>query len=297
MTSLAALSVDVEDYFQVESLRRFCPRERWHEFEDRTEASTHRVLDVLDAHEARATFFVLAWSAEKHPRLVRQIAERGHEIASHGYAHELVTRQSPETFRADVRRARHLLQDQSGQPVLGYRAPSYTIVSGTLWALDILAEEGYRYDSSIFPIKRLRYGIPGAPRWPHEVQLGKGRSLVEYPLPTVKVGWINIPATGGAYLRLLPMSFQTRALKALIETNRPFVINVHPWELDPGQPRFPVGARTRWTHYHNLNHAENRLSTFLSLTKFRSQLDILRDLGFMIESRDEKSVNSPLSNR
>ena len=297
MTSLAALSVDVEDYFQVESLRRFCPRERWHEFEDRTEASTHRVLDVLDAHDARATFFVLAWSAEKHPRLVRQIAERGHEIASHGYAHELVTRQNPDEFRADVRRARRLLQDQSGQPVLGYRAPSYTIVSRTRWALDILAEEGYRYDSSIFPIKRLRYGIPGAPRWPHEVELGEGKTLVEYPLPTVKVGGINIPATGGAYLRLLPMSFQTRALKDLIEKKRPFVINVHPWELDPEQPRFPVGVRTRWTHYYNLNQTKTRLSAFLSLTKFRSQLDILQDLGFMTELVDEKSISSPLSNR
>jgi len=297
MSSLAALSVDVEDYFQVESLRRFCPRDRWPEFEDRTEASTHRVLDVLDAHQARATFFVLGWSAERHPGLVRQITQRGHEIASHGYAHELVTRQTPVEFRADVQRAKRLLEDLCGQPVVGYRAPSYTIVSSTRWALDILAQEGYLYDSSIFPIKRLRYGIPGAPRWPHQIDLGKGRTLVEYPLPTVKLGWINAPATGGAYLRLLPMSFQTRALKGLIKTRRPFVVNVHPWELDPEQPRFPVGARTKWTHYHNLNLTKNRLSAFLSLTKFRCQLDILRDLGFIAESMDEESVSSPLSNR
>ena len=139
MTTLAALSVDVEDYFQVESLRGFCPRERWSEFEDRTEANTHRVLDLFDTHRARATFFVLGWCAERHPELVREIAQRGHEVASHGYAHELVTRQTPEEFRADVRRARRLLQDVSGQSVVGYRAPSYTIVSSTLWALDILA--------------------------------------------------------------------------------------------------------------------------------------------------------------
>ena len=297
MTSLAALSVDVEDYFQVESLRRFCPRERWHEFEDRTEASTYRLLDLLDSHRARATFFVLGWSAERHPALVRQIAQRGHEVASHGYAHELVTRQNPEEFRADVRRARRMLQDLSGQPVVGYRAPSYTIVSGTRWALDILAEEGHGYDSSIFPIKRLRYGIPGAPRWPHQVKLAEGRFLIEYPLPTVKVGWINVPATGGAYLRLLPMSFQTWAIKDLIGRKRPFVVNIHPWELDPGQPRFPVGARTRWTHYHNLKHAKTRLSVFLSLTKFRSQLDILQDLGLMSDRSDEKSASSSLINR
>jgi polysaccharide deacetylase family protein (PEP-CTERM system associated) len=297
LTSLAALSVDVEDYFQVESLRRFCPRERWHEFEDRTEASTHRLLDLLDSHRARATFFVLGWSAERHPALVRQIAQRGHEVASHGYAHELVTRQNPDEFRADVKRARLMLQDLSGQPVVGYRAPSYTIVSGTRWALDILAQEGHVYDSSIFPIKRLRYGIPGAPRWPHKVNLGNGLSLVEYPLPTVRVGWINIPATGGAYLRLLPMSFQTWVIKDLIQRQRPFVVNVHPWELDPGQPRFRVGARTRWTHYHNLNQAKTRLSVFLSLTKFRSQLDILQDLGLMSDRNDEKSASSSLANR
>lgn len=296
MKPMAALSVDVEDYFQVEALRSFCPRERWHEFEDRTVASTERVLDVLEAHEARATFFVLAWSAEKHPGLVRRIAQRGHEIASHGYAHELVTRQSPDEFRSDVRKARRLLQDQSGQAVLGYRAPSYTIVAGTRWALDILAEEGHGYDSSIFPIKRLRYGIPGAPRWPHEVRLSSGRSLVEYPLPTVKLAGINVPATGGAYLRLLPQSFQTWALRNLIREGRPFVVNVHPWELDPEQPRFPVGARTKWTHYHNLKNTKNRLSVFLSLTKFRSQLDILQDLGLMTESMDGKSISSPLSN-
>jgi polysaccharide deacetylase family protein (PEP-CTERM system associated) len=297
LNSLAALSVDVEDYFQVESLRQLCPRERWSAFEDRTEASTHRVLDLLDDYEARATFFVLGWSAERHPRLVREIAARGHEIGSHGYAHELVTRQGPEDFRADVRRARKLLQDLSGQPVLGYRAPSYTIVSRTRWALTILAQEGHRYDSSIFPIKRLRYGIPGAPRWPHALELSDGLSLVEFPLPTVRLGWINVPATGGAYLRLFPMSFQTWALKDLIRNERAFVVNVHPWELDPEQPRFPVGVRTRLTHYHNLNCTKTRLSTFLSLTKFRCQLAILVNLGLLTEVIDGKPSSSPPDNR
>lgn len=295
MRGLAALSVDVEDYFQVESLRPYCPRPRWSEFEDRTEVNTERVLDVLDAQGARGTFFVLGWIAERHPNLVRRIAARGHEIGSHGSDHELVTRQDPETFRADVRRARQILQDLSGQAVLGYRAPSYTIVSKTLWALPILAEEGYLYDSSIFPIRRLRYGIPGAPRWPHRLELRDGLSLAEYPLPTVRLGGANIPATGGAYLRLLPFAFQKRALQRFLDRELPFVVNVHPWELDPGQPRFRVGWRTKITHYYNLDVAQARLSAILSLTKFRSQLDILQDLGLVTRAMDEKAFSSPLS--
>ena len=294
MTALAAISVDVEDYFQVESLRSHCPRPRWSEFEDRTEANTERVLDVLDAHGARGTFFVLGWIAERHPHLVRRIADRGHEIGSHGCNHELVTRQNPDAFRMDVRRARQILQDQSGQPVLGYRAPSYTIVSKTQWALPILAEEGYRYDSSIFPIRRMRYGIPNAPRWPHRLALADGLSLAEYPLPTVRLAGMNVPATGGAYLRLLPLGFQKHALQGFLDRNLPFVVNVHPWELDPAQPRFEVGWRTKITHYHNLDAAQTRLSALLSLTKFRSQLDILRDLELVTETMDEKSFSSPL---
>jgi polysaccharide deacetylase family protein (PEP-CTERM system associated) len=286
--SLAAMSIDVEDYFQVESLRSVCPRDRWAECEDRTEGSTDRVLDLLDAHEARATFFVLGWTAERHPDLVRRIASRGHEIASHGYAHELVTRETPDTFRADVHRARKILQDLSGQPVLGYRAPSYTIVSRTQWALPILAEEGHTYDSSIFPIKRLRYGMPGAPRWPHRLDLASGPLLVEYPLPTVRFGFFNVPATGGAYLRLFPMSFQAWAIRRMIRNEQAFVINVHPWELDPEQPRLPVGPRTRWTHYHNLHRSQARLSTLLSLTNYRPQLDVLQDIGLLTHSIDGK---------
>ena len=277
----AAFSTDVEDYFQVESLRHLCPRDRWESFEDRTEASTDRVLGLLDRHGARGTFFVLGWTAERHPDLVRRIAAAGHEIASHGYGHELIYRQTPEAFREDVRRSRALLEDISGRPVTGYRAPSYTIVARTRWALPILAEEGYRYDSSIFPIRRLRYGMPGAPRWPHRIPLGDSGSLAEFPLPTVRFGPLNVPATGGAYLRLWPLGFQTRALERFVKRDRPFVINVHPWELDPDQPRLPVSRRTRVTHYHNLERTETRLGRLLGLARFRSQSDVLTDLNLL----------------
>lgn len=279
--ALAAFAADVEDYFQVEALRHLCPRDRWTSMEDRTDRNTRRLLDLLAAHGARGTFFVLGWTAERHPELVREIAAGGHEVASHGYAHELVYRQSPETFREDVRRARKLLQDLSGQEVIGYRAPSYTIVRSTLWALPILMEEGYRYDSSVFPIKRLRYGMPGAPRWPHRMTVPGHPALPEFPLPTVRFGPLNVPATGGAYLRLLPFGFQRWAISRLVQSNRPFVVTIHPWELDPDQPRLPVGRRTRWTHYHNLHRTAERLSGLLALSRFSTQRTILEKLQLL----------------
>ncbi len=279
--SLAAFSADVEDYFQVEALRPFCPREKWGTFEDRTERSTERILEILAAHAAKGTFFILGWTAQKHPGLVRRIASQGHEIASHGFDHELIYNQDPEAFRQDVRRARALLQDLSGQEVIGYRAPSYTIMARTQWALAILAEEGYRYDSSIFPIARRRYGMPGANRWPHRIEIDAQRSIAEFPLPTIRLGSINLPATGGAYLRLLPFSLQQRSVKRLISARRPFILTVHPWELDPDQPRFPVGLRTRWTHYHNLGRAASRLGRLLSLGAYRPISQVLNEIGLV----------------
>lgn len=279
--SLAAVSVDVEDYFQVEALRPLCPREKWESFEDRTEPNVDRVLDLLARREARGTFYLLGWTAERHPDLVRRIAAAGHEVASHGCDHELVYHHTPETFRRDVRRARALLQDLSGQEVIGYRAPSYTIMARTWWALSVLAEEGYRYDSSIFPIPRRRYGMPGANRWPHRIDLDGGRSIAEFPLPTIRVGPVNLPATGGAYLRILPLAVQRWAVQRMVRVEMPFVINVHPWELDPGQPSMPVGRGTRFTHYHNLARTGRRLESLLSLASFRPQVDVLRSLRLL----------------
>jgi len=279
--SHAAFSADVEDYFQAEALRAHCPRESWSRLEDRTAANVDRLLALLERNGVCGTFFVLGWTAERHPGLVGRIAAEGHEIASHGFDHELITRQDPGIFREDVRRARGLLQDLSGQPVLGYRAPSYTVVERTRWALPVLAEEGHAYDSSIFPIRRRRYGIPSAPRWPHRLELPEGRSLVEFPLPTVRFLGVNVPATGGAYLRLLPLAFQRWAVGGMLRRDRPLVINVHPWELDPDQPRLPVGLRTRWTHYTNLERAEERLVSLLALGRYRTQVEVLRDLGLL----------------
>jgi len=275
---LGVITVDVEDYFQAEALRAHCPRNRWDSLEDRTEANTDRLLDLLEGKGIRGTFFVLGWSADRHPELVRRIADRGHEVASHGYDHELIYRQEPQVFRADVDRARKLLQDLSGQPVLGYRAPSYTVVSRTRWALDILAETGHVYDSSIFPIRRQKYGIPDAPRAPHRV--GKGDALIEFPLPAVRVGGVNLPATGGAYTRLFPMMFQRWAVRRLLGEGIPVAVNVHPWELDPGQPRMELTPLRRLIHYGNLSRTEARLSSLLDLAQFAPMIEILGELGF-----------------
>ncbi len=277
---LAAFSTDVEDYFQVEALRSFCPRSRWESFETRVEANTGRLLDLLAHLGCRGTFFVLGWTARRHPELVRRIAAMGHEIGSHGFDHELIYNLNPEEFRQDVRRARRLLQDLSGQPVVGYRAPSYTIVQRTLWALPVLAEEGHLYDSSIFPIPRRRYGMPGAPRWPWRISLHRGE-IAEFPLPTIRCGPVNIPATGGAYLRLLPFELQRWAIRRMQARRQPFVLTIHPWELDAGQPRFPVGLRTRWTHYHNLERALPRLTKLLSSDAFRPLIEVLRTLELL----------------
>lgn len=279
--SFAAFSVDVEDYFQVEALRSFCPRPKWESFEDRVVPNTERLLTLLDQESAKGTFFILGWIAKRHPDLIKRIAGQGHEVASHGLDHELVYNQDPDAFRMDVRDSRKLLQDLSGQEINGYRAPSYTIMKKTQWALPILAEEGYRYDSSIFPISRRRYGMPGANRWPHHLGLEEFKAFVEFPISTVRFGPLNVPATGGAYLRLLPLFLQKRFVTQILRENRPLVVNVHPWELDPGQPRFPVGLRTRWTHYHNLDQTESRLQSLLSLSSFRTQTDVLTDLGLL----------------
>jgi polysaccharide deacetylase family protein (PEP-CTERM system associated) len=243
--------------------------------------NTERILDLLAQLNARGTFYVLGWVARKHPTLVKTICDRGHEIASHGFGHELIYNQTALEFREDIRSARILLQDLSGQPVIGYRAPSYTIVHRTLWALHILAEEGYRYDSSVFPIPRQRYGMPWAPRWPHRIDLGDTGSIAEFPLPTVRIWPVNFPATGGAYLRLLPEEYQIRAVGHMLRKHLAFVINVHPWELDPDQPRFRVPRRTQWKHYHNLHVAGSRLSKLLSLSQFRSQGEVLVNLGLL----------------
>ena len=261
-----AMSVDVEDYFQVSAFEAVVPRERWGEFESRVVRNTERLLDLFDEAGIQATFFVLGWVADRYPGLVRSIAAGGHEIASHGYEHRLVYDQTPQQFRDDLRRARRALEAASGQTILGYRAPSYSITKRSLWAFEVLVEEGYLYDASVFPIHHDRYGIPDAPR--HQHRVGGGR-LWEVPAATVQCVGMNLPAGGGGYFRILPYPWTRWAFRRLNEIEKsPAVFYLHPWEIDPGQPRLKAPLLSRLRHYTNLDKTEGRLRHLLTDFRF-----------------------------
>jgi len=276
--SANALSVDLEEYFQVSNFDGVIARERWGSLPSRVADQTERLLDLFDACDCRATFFALGWVAERHPRLLRRIAERGHEIACHGFGHELVYTLGPERFRDDVRRARAALADAVGAPVSGYRAPSYSITRDSLWALPILVEEGFAYDSSIFPVRHPRYGIPGFARRPVRIELGNGASIREFPLTTARVGPVWLPVAGGAYLRFLPGPLHRWAFRRLVRAGEPTLLYVHPWEIDPEQPRQRVGWRVRVNHYHNLRRTEGRLEALLREHRFAPLGEVLEGL-------------------
>jgi polysaccharide deacetylase family protein (PEP-CTERM system associated) len=262
------MTVDVEDYFHVSVFDNVVPRERWPSMDSRVVRNTERLLDLFDEAAVRGTFFVLGWVAERHPELVRAIADRGHEIASHGYGHRLVYSQTPETFREDVKRAKHLLEDAIGTPVLGYRAPSFSVTRRSLWALDVLLDEGYRYDASIFPIRHDRYGIPDAHRWPHRMTTENGQ-IFEVPGSTVRVGGTNLPVAGGGYFRILPYTWARWGISRVNAVERqPVVFYLHPWEIDPAQPRLPVSGLGRFRHYRNLHKTEARLRALMRDFRF-----------------------------
>lgn len=271
-----AFSVDVEDYYQVAALREVVPRQSWSSFEPRIERNTRRLLEILDEHGIRATFFVLGWIGEHWPHLIREIRERGHEIASHGFDHRSVTELTPEAFRADVRKTKGLLEDITGVQVIGYRAPNYSIVQSTLWALDIILEEGHRYDSSIFPIRHDRYGIPGAERFPWRMEGRNGHVLHEFPISTIRLAGFILPFVGGGYLRQLPWWFVRWGMRRLnARDGQPAVVYIHPWEIDPQQPRQPVGLLNRLRHYRNLDHTEERLARLFREFRFTTVREVL----------------------
>jgi polysaccharide deacetylase family protein (PEP-CTERM system associated) len=263
-----ALTVDVEDYFQVSAFERTVARAHWDEFESRVVQNTERLLEILDQASVKATFFVLGWIAVRCPELVVRIACGGHEIASHGYDHRLIYDQTPAEFRDDIRRAKSELEATSGKVVLGYRAPSYSVTARSLWALDILGEEGFVYDASVFPIHHDRYGIPSADRHPHLVGVD-GSQLLEIPASTVRVSGVNLPIAGGGYFRLFPYVWTEWGIKRVNHSEgQPVIFYLHPWEIDAGQPRLPGPWLSRFRHYRNLRHTEPRLRRLLSQFRF-----------------------------
>ena len=273
---LNAMTVDVEDYFQVSAFDSVVRRDDWASMPSRVVINTQRLLRLFDAHSVKGTFFVLGWVAERFPGLVREIAAAGHELASHGHGHRLVYELTPEEFQADVRKAKAVIEDAGGQQVRGYRAPSFSITDRSLWALDILLDEGHSYDASIFPVRHDRYGIPDAPRHRHEIRR-VGGVLLEAPGSTVRVVGVNLPVAGGGYFRLLPYRWTRWGIARLNRAeNQPAIFYVHPWEIDPDQPRLHASALSRFRHYRNLDKTEPRLNRLLRDFRFTSVSALLR---------------------
>ena len=271
-----AFTIDVEDYFQVEAFARVIDRAAWDGFSTRVTANTARLLDMLAARGIRATFFVLGWVARKHPEIVRAIAAAGHEVASHGMSHRLVYTQTPQEFRQETVDAKALLEDQCQQPVLGYRAATYSITRKSLWALDILCEAGFQYDSSIFPMRHDRYGIPDANPLPHVLTAPGGGKLVEFPISVLHFSGATIPVAGGGYFRLFPYRFTRWALRRINRQGQEFVFYLHPWEVDPQQPRIAkAGVLSRFRHYQNLNRCQERLNRLLGDFAFDTMRNVL----------------------
>jgi polysaccharide deacetylase family protein (PEP-CTERM system associated) len=276
-----ALTVDVEDYFQVSAFAKSVSPHDWDNFSLRVEKNTHKLLDLFDERQIKATFFVLGWVAERENSLILEIANRGHEVACHGYSHQLVYNQSPDVFRQETIRSKSLLEDIIQQPVRGYRAASYSITNRSLWALDILAEAGFDYDSSIFPVRHDRYGIPDSPEFPYVLDTPEGHKLVEFPLSTAKLMKYKLPIAGGGYFRLYPYWLSRAGLRQINRKEKPFIFYLHPWEVDPEQPRISASRLSRFRHYNNLDKCEDRLRQLTSDFQFTTVEKVLQNQGLL----------------
>lgn len=275
---LNAMTVDVEEYFTVQNLDGVVPRERWPAQSMRVDLETRRLLDLFESHSVKATFFVLGWVAERHRALVREIHERGHEVAAHSYWHKLVFEMTPDEFREDLSKVKTILEDTIGAPVRGYRAPTYSVTKKSLWAHEILVELGFEYSSSIFPIVHDRYGIPDYPRFPQKLTVA-GKQLWEFPLTTVRVGGKNLPIAGGGYLRLFPVKSVALAVAHVNEREQqPAIIYMHPWEIDPEIPKFKQGFLRDTRGYIGLSRMMSKLDSLLTWFEFGTVERVLREL-------------------
>jgi len=272
---LNAISVDVEEHFQVSAFEGVVDRSDWASMASRVEANTDRLLDLFSECDVKATFFTLGWIAERHPHLVRRIADAGHEVGCHGFDHRLIYSQQPEEFRGDVIRSKDLIEQACGQAVAGYRAASFSITRKSLWALDVLVEAGFRYDSSIFPVYHDRYGMPGAPRRIYRIERSAGR-LIEFPPSTLRLGRMVLPVAGGGYFRIFPFGVTRWAVRRLNQRDRmPANVYLHPWEVDPDQPRIAAPLKSRLRHYTNLSKTESRLRDLLKRYRFGSMQRVI----------------------
>ena len=272
-----AFTVDVEDFYQVSAFEKYIPRDTWEEYPQRVPDSTATILDLLTEKGVKGTFFVLGWVAQKFPQLVRKIAENGHEIGFHSNSHSLIYNMTPEAFRNELHQGKAMLEDIVGAPVEAFRAPSFSITQKSLWAFDVLVEEGFRYDSSVFPIHHDRYGIPNAPIEIHPVETKSG-TLWEFPPSVVRHFGMNFPVSGGGYFRLYPYWLTRRCLRGVHRAGRPFVFYVHPWEVDPEQPKLPFGSRaTQFRHRVGLKRNLRKLQRLLSDFTFGTLSQTIED--------------------
>jgi polysaccharide deacetylase family protein (PEP-CTERM system associated) len=272
-----AMTVDVEDYYHVSAFANVIAPRDWERWPPTVERNTQRLLDLFDETSIKATFFVLGWVAERYPQLVREIHARGHELASHGYSHQLVYKQTPALFRAETAQSKQLLEDIAQTPIIGYRAASYSITRESLWAIDILIELGFQWDSSIFPVYHDRYGIPDSPTQPYRIRSSAGE-LLEFPLTTAKLLGYSMPAAGGGYFRLYPYALSRWLFKnATNDNSTPAIFYLHPWEIDALQPRVPgASLLSRFRHYNNLAQCLPRLKKMLAEFPFGTVSDSLR---------------------
>jgi len=274
MDILNILTIDVEDYFQVENFKNVISFSDWPRYEIRVERNTDKILNILSSKGVKATFFVLGWIAQKFPQLIKRIHNAGHEIATHSYKHQLIYTQTPEEFKEDLKVSKGVLEDIIQEKVYGFRAPSYSITIKSKWALDILMEEGFEYDSSLFPIHHDKGGLPEAGRYPYKIR-ENGCYMWEFPISTVRIMGQNLPFSGGGYFRLLPYNIIKGAINRISKENQPTIVYLHPWEFDKEQPRIKTNVLSMFRHYVNISKTEDKLNRLLDDFKFTSVKDFL----------------------
>ncbi|MCG8015280.1 MAG: DUF3473 domain-containing protein [Candidatus Thiodiazotropha sp. 'RUGA'] len=276
-----AITVDVEDYYQVSAFNKQVTKADWEGYESRVYDNTHRILKIFDDNSIKGTFFVLGWVAERNKKLITEISELGHEVSCHGYSHDLVYNQTPDKFLEETKKSKAILEDIIGKPIKGYRAASYSITEKSLWALDILTECGFTYDSSIFPIMHDRYGIPGAKTMPHRLKTAKGNEIIEFPLSTVGIAKRRLPVSGGGYFRLFPYWLSKAGLNRVNRNDQmPFIFYMHPWEIDEGQPKIKSSRLSEFRHYNNIDKFETRLLKLIRDFEFSTVSDVLQRMNF-----------------
>lgn len=270
---LNAFTVDLEDWYQGLEI----DSSAWQGYEDRIESATSNLLALLDDYHVQATFFILGYVAERHPGLVRQIAALGHEIGSHGCSHKFLYRLSPVQLKQELQRCRKILEDITGDKVESFRAPFFSITKDSIWALEILAQEGFLYDSSIFPVHNYRYGLPSAPNVPFQISFGSNGAIQEFPISTIKIGKINFPFSGGAYFRIFPYQLSRYCIRRVNQRQIPVMFYIHPWELDPDHPRIRLPKRISITHYANLDTTKKKLEKLLAEVRFTTLKQTLQN--------------------